>query len=121
MPNQPIGQLNGKWGMLLKVALATYPFVLAWAVFVTVNIFELKAFASAGPRWTKVDAELQEKTIHEWVSAKIAAEVPPRQVIQRLDRLETVTDKTAEQVHKNAIALTGISSRLDAVLAARGP
>jgi hypothetical protein len=77
---------------MLKVALATYPIILAgaitWSVWVTANIFELRAFAQQGPRWTAQDAELQTAIIKEWTEGRFKVEVPPKVVIERLTRLE---------------------------------
>lgn len=32
-----IGDLNGRWSFLFKIMLATYPFLLIWSTFVTVE------------------------------------------------------------------------------------
>jgi len=51
-PSPTIGALNGPWAMTLKIVLATYPIVLvtslSWAVWVTVSIYETKAFIGGG-------------------------------------------------------------------------
>lgn len=40
---KPIGELNGGWALLLKILLGSYPFLLAWASWVTVNVIVLSA------------------------------------------------------------------------------
>lgn len=40
-----IGDLNGSWSLLLRFALATYPFVLMWSIWVTTEVFGLRAAA----------------------------------------------------------------------------
>lgn len=51
-----IGNMNGPWAILLRIALATYPLVLAWGIWVTVQTFENQAFRNAGDRFSKADA-----------------------------------------------------------------
>lgn len=85
-----IGSLNGKWAMLFKLALASYPFVLAWAVWVTSNIFAAQSFMFSGERFTKSDGLLLEArmtervaTITEWKS----------EILVRLARIEEKLDR----------------------------
>ena len=118
--NKPIGQLNGRWALLLKVALGTYPVILAaavtWSVWVTANIFELRAFAQQGPRWTAKDAEIQTAVVKEWVEDKFSNEVPPKPVTERLTRLERIADETQKSVQHNSIALASLTTSIQAMI-----
>ena len=118
--NKPIGQLNGRWALLLKVALGTYPVILAaaitWSVWVTANIFELRAFAQQGPRWTAKDAELQTAIIKAWTEGRFKAEVPPKVVVERLIRLERIADETQKSVQHNSIALASITTSIQSMI-----
>jgi hypothetical protein len=118
--NKPIGQLNGRWALLLKVALGTYPVILAaaitWSVWVTANIFELRAFAQQGPRWTAKDAELQTAVVKEWVEDKFRNEVPPKPVTERLVRLERIADETQRSVQCNSVSLASLTTSIQAMM-----
>jgi len=118
--NKPIGQLNGRWAMLLKVTLATYPVILAgaitWSVWVTVNIFELRAFAQQGPRWTAGAGTDATAVVKEWVERKFKDEVPPKTVIERLTRLERVADETQKTVQSNSIALASLTTSIQSMM-----
>ena len=120
MASQPIGQLNGRWAAMLKVTLATYPIILAaaitWSVWVTCNIFELRAFAQQGPRWTAQDAELQTAIIKEWTEGRFKVEVPPKVVIERLTRLERIADETQKSVQHNSIALASLTTSIQSMI-----
>jgi hypothetical protein len=112
----PIGQLNGRWAMLLKVGLATYPILLAagltWATWVTASVMELNTFMRGGPRWTEKDAQIQTGVIQQWVDARIEAKVPPVAVVARLVALEAITRENATQVRHNALMLAKITTKM---------
>jgi len=65
--------MNGRWGLLMRFMLATYPFVIMWAVWVTSETFINRAFRNVGDRWTKAEAISQAREF----DAKIAALPPP--------------------------------------------
>ena len=112
----PIGQLNGRWAMLLKVGLATYPILLAagltWATWVTASVMELNTFMRGGPRWTEKDAQIQTGVIQQWVDTRIEAKVPPVAVVARLVALEAITRENATQVRHNALMLAKITTKM---------
>ena len=72
-----IGELNGRWALLIKVMLATYPIVvsgqLAWATWVTSNVFHLQPDK---PRYTFADAERQHAQMWRAFDARMDA-LPP--------------------------------------------
>lgn len=43
-PPSGIGTMNGPWAILLKVMLSTYPFILAWSSWVTVETIVNREF-----------------------------------------------------------------------------
>ena len=109
MASQPIGQLNGRWAAMLKVALATYPIILAaaitWSVWVTCSIFELRA-----------SAQIQTAVVKEWVEDKFRDEVPPKVVVERLIRLERIADETQKSVQHNSITLASITTSIQSMM-----
>lgn len=56
------------WALLLRIALATYPPLLAagiaWGGWVTNNVMQQNAQSSLGPRFTAMDGERMEERIH---------------------------------------------------------
>jgi len=109
MASQPIGQLNGRWAAMLKVALATYPIILAaaitWSVWVTCNIFELRA-----------SAQIQTAIVKEWVEDKFRNEVPPKPVTERLVRLERIADETQRSVQCNSVSLASLTTSIQSMI-----
>jgi len=94
-PNR-IGNLNGPWSIMLRLALATYPLVLAWAVWVTSNVFADIAFRSSGDRFTAGDAAKMRAEMVE----RITDTTKPMQIIDaRLVRVETKLDTLIERQH----------------------
>lgn len=97
-----IGMLNGKWSLLLRIALASYPLILAWCVWVTKNEFEDIAFRTQGDRFSysdslKLRADIEDKInklpSQDWRDRIIAMEVNQQVMIKQLTRLETMTLK----------------------------
>lgn len=62
-PARTIGGMNGGWGVMFKIALATYPFVLGWGVYMT------QAQSS-----TDAKVEVLEAKVEGMVTAAMAAE-----------------------------------------------
>jgi len=69
---KPIGELNGKWAMMLKFTLVCFPIftglIATWAIWVTCEIFESRSFRALHavndtPRVTAM--EKKQDTIHE--------------------------------------------------------
>jgi hypothetical protein len=99
---RPIGELNGPWGWLLKIALLTYPpliaAVISLVVWLVANQMKDNLFREAGPRFTAVDAEL--------MMAKMRAELPPVEWRSRITTLEA-------KVVENKLLLERILVKLD--------
>lgn len=80
----PIGDMNGKWAMALKFTLASYPIlvgaILAWGIWVTDQIYNLKGFTSAGDRFTLQDAYSLERRIDQRIDA-----LPPSEWKAKID------------------------------------
>ena len=77
-----IGELNGPWSILLRVALATYPLILAWTVWITNETFYNRAFRDRGDRFTKTDGLVMEARIME-----IIAKLPPADWRTKVDKI----------------------------------
>ena len=88
---QQIGQMNGPWALLLRFALATYPMMVGWAVWVTGSVYELRGFQNRGDRFTLVDGMRMERDIN----AKL------QQMDEKLDQYEREFSK--EFVRKNEL------------------
>lgn len=78
-----IGEMNGPWALVFRIALATYPLLLAWCIWVTVQTFESKAFREHGGRFTTTDAEMMRREF----DAKLAA-LPPAEWKARIIKIE---------------------------------
>ena len=100
--SRKIGDMNGPWAVMLRIALGTYPMVLAWGVWVTVQEFESKAFREQGNRFTATDGVLLESRINErlaslppvsWQTRIINMEENQLDIIQRLARIEAKLEK----------------------------
>lgn len=93
-----IGQLNGKWAMLFKVAMSTYPLILAWGVWVTTEIYASRevrgqVVTKDGFKDFQVSVEkelLRSSLSDEWKSEIRAARVKLEAVSDRLTRIETL-------------------------------
>lgn len=94
-PNR-IGNLNRPWSVMLRLALASYPLVLAWSVWVTSNVFADIAFRNSGDRFTTADgAKLRADMVE-----RINDNTKPIQIIDaRLVRVETKLDTLIERQH----------------------
>lgn len=83
----PIGNLNGKWGVLFKILLGTYPFVIMWGGWVTKSVFETRAdldsFASAGDRFSLQDAYSLERRIDQKIDT-----LPPEEWKIKVNAIE---------------------------------
>lgn len=92
-----IGKLNGKWSLLLKIFLGTYPFIVLWAIWVTSSIFELEKFKERGDRFTKDDGNkinVRVARIETELTVVREVENPPPWFKERVDSLE-------KQMHEN--------------------
>jgi len=96
-PNR-IGNLNGPWSIMFRLALTTYPLLMAWAVWMTANQFADIAFRQAGDRFTGHDGALLEARLiekianspgDEWKARVVATERFQSDVLNRLIRIET--------------------------------
>ena len=85
---QQIGQMNGGWAVLLKMALATYPIVIGWAGWATVELIQITADEF---RSSRIAFESRIVPIEQFVyGAQILpkAELKFREVEERLGVLE---------------------------------
>ena len=58
-----IGGMNGPWALLLRLTLATYPMIVAWAIWMTANQFEDNAWRGLGPRYTGHMADIDKTAV----------------------------------------------------------
>ena len=88
MQHKEIGQLNGPWSILLRIALASWPpmlvVVVTWGIWVTKNQFEDKAFRESGDRFTQMDGAALKAEVYERLAAQ-----PPPEWRERIIRIET--------------------------------
>jgi len=79
-----IGEMNGRWAVLLKFVLATYPVVLVWAGWIQTSLHNVdnRVTAIEASRFTASDgAALRDRVMEK-------ANVPPTIVVYRLDTME---------------------------------
>lgn len=94
--SRKIGQLNGPWSILLRLALASYPLILAWAVWMTSNQFADIAFRNSGERFTKADALVLRSDMVDRISS---ANEWRNDVLTRLARIESKIDSDNSNNH----------------------
>lgn len=92
-----IGGLNGKWAILFKVAIATYPvfvtIALPWCIWVTVQTFDNKAFRESKPL-TQSEAKLLIGELDKALTEKIQTVGTQLAVMQASqDRIERVVEE----------------------------
>lgn len=84
-----IGRLNGKWSVLMRVLLATYPILLAWAAWVTREQVLDTDFRQRGDRWTMQQGEENQRRIERLESLMDTLEVRLDKISDQLARIET--------------------------------
>jgi hypothetical protein len=67
-----LGTVHGAWLILFKAVLAMAPFGMAFAVWVTSNIFRMQAWMAEGPRYTQTHANTLETRLTAATDAKLA-------------------------------------------------
>lgn len=103
-----VGQLNGKWALLLKSMLALgavlLPFGVGWCTWATVQLFSLQnkfgAFEAVGPRYTATQAQVDQLTMRATILQDVAKNYPPQwlrdEVASMSRRLGTIEEDVAE-------------------------
>lgn len=72
MADKTIGNMNGPWAIMLKLALALMPFWIGWAVFMTHNQIKDNQFRGTGARFTADDAREQTELLMGTLNIEIA-------------------------------------------------
>ena len=103
-----IGNLNGKWSILFRATLAVgavlQPLIVAWAIWVTVEVFENKAHRELGSRFTVVDAAKLETTLREdlrKIEKELRAEIsalPSPDFRKKIDNIDAKIEMIAANV-----------------------
>ena len=97
-----IGDMNGSWAILLRLALASYPLILAWTVWVTAQEFKDIGFREQSDRFTSTDAGILRLEIEkrfaslspdDWKNRIIVIETNQREIISKLVAIETKLDR----------------------------
>jgi hypothetical protein len=74
-PQKRLGELNGFHASMFKVAMATYPLFLTWmagfTIWVAASLFELKAQANVGRRFTGEMADSMAMQLNATVDSKL--------------------------------------------------
>ena len=83
---EKIGDLNGWWGMWFKLALATYPFLMMWATWVTYETMSNQYFRLSGELFTRSAASQLRSEIKDDMRGEV------RMVNESLARLDTRID-----------------------------
>jgi low affinity Fe/Cu permease len=104
MVNKKIGELNGPWAVLLRLALGSYPLVVSWCIWITVQEFEDKAFRERGNTFTATDAAILENRLNEkiaespsqdWKNRIVGIETTQRDILDKLSRIQGALDAKA--------------------------
>lgn len=90
-------ELTGGWQVMLRMALASYPLIIALHVWLVKSVFELKAQAEIGDRFTLQDAYSMERRI----DARIDLLPPPdwREKIENLYRENLILRKDMKSLN----------------------
>lgn len=95
-----IGNLNGNWSVLLRVALATYPPLvvagIGWATWMTKNQFADNAFRESRETFTQSDALRLKSEVFERIDTKNAI---LQEIRDRLVRIETTLQLHNKENH----------------------
>lgn len=84
--SKPIGSLNGPWSIMLRIALATYPILLPWCVWVTTETYESKAFRAK----VKEDSFSQLDGAHLKEAILDGQQTQFQAIVSRLTKIETL-------------------------------
>ena len=103
-----IGGLNGRWKLLFKLALATYPLLIAWAGFITSETVINRYFRQQGDRVTPTDVHSLEMRLE----ARIAG-LPPRDWRTRIESLETKVDEANVGLVRTQVQLENVLEKLE--------
>ena len=95
-----IGSINGGWGILFRWMLATYPIILAWGAWVTVEQIRDGEFRKAGDRWTS-DQGMESR--------------------RRIEHLEEMQEGIEVRLDHIAIGVARIEARLNGTYKGPGP
>ena len=93
--SEPKG-INGGWLIIIKICLCTYPLVLVWGGWLTVETVANRQFRLTGPRFTPLDAKELELKWRAELASEVKALVmtisslPPVDWRQRIEKLEAV-------------------------------
>ena len=86
--------LGNGWTVLLKVALATYPPMILWLTWVTVNIFHMQSFMNSSERFSASDGRNMEVRVTERVEYKLDKVYRAQEGIKEdLIRLQVLLEK----------------------------
>ena len=99
-----VGDLNGKWSLLFRASLIMLPFAIAWGVWVTQALTQLRVDMTTSH--AKVDVWIATTsgnrfTIHDW--NRLHGSNPhdlPRWASERLDRLDREMRDLHERVER---------------------
>jgi len=90
MADKEVGQLNGKWSILLRFLLSTYPLVVLWTVWSTSMHYDYISFKERGDRFTKDEGAAVKTQIARMevrLSTIEAQEMPPIWFKEKVDKL----------------------------------
>ena len=78
-----IGELNGPWSLLLRIALATYPLLLLWGAWVTMTMMQIQYTYFSRAEFIELEHRI-ESSVREHADHGH----PPKWVIDILERHE---------------------------------
>jgi hypothetical protein len=95
--------ITGWWDVLFKINQVIIPVMMAWGIWVTTAVFEMKSFMNQGNRFTASDGMKLETDIKEWVRQNY----PPQEMKLDIRNLQSqvrdleISIKTLANIMKN--------------------
>ena len=90
--HKTIGQLNGSWGLMFKIALATQPLLLLWGAWITVETVRNQYFRTAEERVTPKDLTDMERRLDRRLDDQPPADWKAR-ILRIEDKIDAILQK----------------------------
>ena len=106
---QKVGDLNGKWSILMRVALVAVPmgltFAMSYGIHVENNLDDLQRWRNRmqESRWTALDQAAFERRLIEMLNQKVdASQVPPQWFKDQVNQMAARVEENSKQIREVA-------------------
>lgn len=86
------------WAFMFKVNNVLLPFFVAWAVWVTSEIYELRAFKGQGPRFTETDAKNLALNVKQWTNDNFMSISSKNELVSEIKLLKDTISELRDTV-----------------------